>query len=84
MPRDSIVLSDMPQPVLGIECDSCQRREQFDVEVLKELHGGYVKMPELLGRIAHVARNGRLASMIGVGRCTTRAADMSAADDRLS
>ena len=51
MPRDSIVLSHMPQPVLGIECDSCQRRKQFDVEVLKELHGGDVKMPELLGRL---------------------------------
>jgi hypothetical protein len=35
MPRDFITLSDMPQVVLGITCDLCQRREQFDVEALK-------------------------------------------------
>jgi hypothetical protein len=35
MPRDFITLSDMPQAVLGITCDLCQRREQFDVEALR-------------------------------------------------
>ena len=40
MPRDFITLSDMPQAVLGITCDLCQRREQFDVEALKAQHGG--------------------------------------------
>jgi hypothetical protein len=49
MPRDFIrtpyiTLSDMPQAVLGITCDLCQRREQFDVEALKAQHGGDVKM----------------------------------------
>ena len=51
VPRDFITLSDMPQAVLGITCDLCQRREQFDVEALKREHGGDVKMPELLGRL---------------------------------
>ena len=51
MPRDFITLSDMPQAVLGITCDLCQRREQFDVEALKREYGGDVKMPELLGRL---------------------------------
>jgi hypothetical protein len=51
MPRDFITLSDMPQVVLGITCDLCQRREQFDLEALKREHGGDVKMPELLGRL---------------------------------
>jgi hypothetical protein len=51
MPRDFITLSDMPQAVLGVTCDLCQRREQFDVEALKVQHGGDVKMPELLGRL---------------------------------
>jgi hypothetical protein len=51
MPRDFITLSDMPQAVLGVTCDLCQRREQFDVEALKAQHGGDVKMPELLGRL---------------------------------
>jgi hypothetical protein len=41
----------MPQAVLGITCDLCQRREQFDVEALKLQHGGGVKMPELLARL---------------------------------
>src|ERR1700722_19102462 len=45
MARDFITLSDMPQAVLGITCDLCQRREQFDVEALKAQHGGDVKMP---------------------------------------
>jgi hypothetical protein len=40
----------MPQAVLGITCDLCQRRAQFDVEALKAQHGD-VKMPELLGRL---------------------------------
>jgi hypothetical protein len=51
MPRDFITLSEMPQAVLGITCDPCQRREQFDVEALKREHGGEVKMPELLSRL---------------------------------
>jgi hypothetical protein len=52
MRRDSMTLSDMPQPVLGIECALCQRREQFDVEARKVVqHGGDVKMPDLLGRL---------------------------------
>jgi hypothetical protein len=38
----------MPQAVLGITCDLCERREQFDVESLKAQHGGDVKMPDLL------------------------------------
>jgi hypothetical protein len=41
----------MPQAVLGVTCGLCQRREQFDVEALKEQHGGDVKMPELLSRL---------------------------------
>ena len=48
MPRDFITLSDMPQASLGVTCDLCQRRESFGVEALKALHGGDVKMPELL------------------------------------
>jgi len=52
MPRDFITRSDMPQAVLGITCDLCQRREQFDVEALKREYSGDVKMPELLGRLA--------------------------------
>jgi hypothetical protein len=48
MPRDFITLSEMPQAVLGVTCDLCQRREQFDVESLKLQHGGDVKMPDLL------------------------------------
>jgi hypothetical protein len=51
MPRDFITLSDMRQSVLGITCDLCQRREQFDVKALKAQHGGDVKMPELLSRL---------------------------------
>ena len=51
MPRDFILLSDMPQTVLGIECALCQRREQFDVDALNAQHGGDVKMPDLLGRL---------------------------------
>jgi hypothetical protein len=51
MPRDFIILSEMPQAVLGITCDLCQRREQFDVEALKAQHGGDVKMPDLLSRL---------------------------------
>jgi hypothetical protein len=51
MARDFITLSDMPQAVLGITCDLCQRREQFHVEALKAQHGGDVKMPELLSRL---------------------------------
>ena len=39
MPRDFITLSDMPQAILGINCDLCQRRAQFDVEALKAQHG---------------------------------------------
>jgi hypothetical protein len=52
MPSDFITLSDMPQAVLGITCNPCQRREQFDVEALEREHGGDVKMPELLSRLA--------------------------------
>jgi hypothetical protein len=51
MPRDFITLSDMPQSVLGIECDLCDRRASFDVEALKRQYGGDVKMPELLSRL---------------------------------
>jgi hypothetical protein len=51
MPRDFITLSEMRQSVLGIVCDLCQRREQFDVEALKAQRGGDVKMPELLSRL---------------------------------
>jgi hypothetical protein len=51
MPRDLISLSDIPQAVLGITCDLCQRRKQFDVEALMREHGGDVKMPELLSRL---------------------------------
>ena len=51
MARDFITLSDMPQAVLGVTCDLCQRREQFAVEALKREHGGDVKMPELLSRL---------------------------------
>jgi hypothetical protein len=40
-----------PKAVLGVTCDLCQRREQFDVEALKAQHGGDVKMPELLSRL---------------------------------
>jgi transposase-like protein len=44
--------------VLGITCDQCQRREQFDLEALKAQHGGDVKMPELLSRlVADCPRN---------------------------
>ena len=32
MARDFITLSEMSQAVLGITCDLCQRREQFDVD----------------------------------------------------
>jgi hypothetical protein len=49
MARAYILLSEMPQTVLGIECALCQRRERFDVEALKERYGGDVKMPDLLG-----------------------------------
>jgi hypothetical protein len=54
MPCDFITLSDMHHPIryassgVGVTCDLCQRRESFDVEALKALHGGDVKMPELL------------------------------------
>jgi hypothetical protein len=51
MARGFINLSDMPQAVLGVTCDLCQRREQFDVEALKAQHGGDMKMPELLSRL---------------------------------
>jgi hypothetical protein len=51
VPRDFITLSDMPQAVLGITCDLCQRRAQFDVAALKREYGGGVKMPELLSRL---------------------------------
>jgi hypothetical protein len=51
MARDFITLSDMPQVVLGVTGDLCQRREQFEVEALKAQHGGDVKMPELLSRL---------------------------------
>jgi hypothetical protein len=51
MPRDFITRSDMPQAVLGVTGDPCQRREQFDVEALKAQNGGDVKMPELLSRL---------------------------------
>ena len=52
----------MPQAVLGITCDLCQRREQFDTEALKAQHGGGVKMPELLGRlVADCPRQGQRA-----------------------
>jgi hypothetical protein len=51
MPRDFITLSDMPQAVLGVTCDLCQRREQFDVEALRREHGADGKMPELLSRL---------------------------------
>jgi hypothetical protein len=40
MPPDFITLSEMPQAVLGITCDLCQRRESLDVEALKREHGG--------------------------------------------
>jgi hypothetical protein len=79
MPRDFITLSDMPQAVLGITCDLCQRREQFDVEALMREHGGDVKMPELLSRLGPIVRGRgreRSASMIDVGRCTIRGAAM--------
>ena len=75
MPRDFITLSDMPQAVLGITCDLCQRREQLDVEALKAQHGGDVKMPELLSRLVadcpRQRERDRSASMSGVGRCMT-------------
>jgi len=51
MPKDIITLSDMRQSVLGITCDLCQRREQFDVEALKAQHGADVGMPELRSRL---------------------------------
>jgi hypothetical protein len=51
MPRDFITLSEMPQAVLGVTCDLCRRREQFEVEALTREHGGDVKMPELLSRL---------------------------------
>jgi hypothetical protein len=59
MPRDFITLSDMSQTVLGIVCDLCDRREQFDVEALKRQHGGDVKMPELLSRLVDDCRRQR-------------------------
>ena len=56
MPRDFIrtpyiTLSDMPQAILGITYELCQRCEQFDVAALKAQHGGDVKMPELLSQL---------------------------------
>jgi hypothetical protein len=36
---------------LGITCDLCQRREQFDVEALIAQHGGGVEMPDLRSRL---------------------------------
>jgi hypothetical protein len=51
MPRDFNTLSEMPQAVLGITCDLCQRRGEFEVGALKAQHGGDVKMPELLSRL---------------------------------
>jgi hypothetical protein len=68
--RDFITLSEMPQAVLGITCDLCQRREQFEVEALKAQHGGDVKMPELLSRLVAIVRgrgSERSASMIVSG-----------------
>jgi hypothetical protein len=65
MPRDFITLSEMPQAVLGITCDLCQRREQFDVEALMREHGGDVKMPKWL--IVRGRGSERSASMTGVG-----------------
>jgi hypothetical protein len=40
MSPDFILLSEMPQSVLGIECVLCQRREQFDVEALRRSMAG--------------------------------------------
>ena len=51
MPKDFITLSEMRQAVLGITCDLCQRRQQFDVEAVKAHHGGDVGMPELRSRL---------------------------------
>jgi hypothetical protein len=51
MPKDIITLSDMRQAVLGITCDLCQRRQQFDVKALKAQYGGGVGMPDLLSRL---------------------------------
>ena len=69
MARDFITLSDMPQAVLGITCDLCQRREQFDVEALKAQHGGDVKMPELLSRLVADCPRQRLRAFSVYDRC---------------
>jgi hypothetical protein len=74
MPRDFIrtpyiTLSDMPQAVLGITCDLCQRREQFDVEALKAQHGGDVKMPELLSRLVTDCPRQRQSAFSVYDRC---------------
>jgi hypothetical protein len=68
-PRDFITLSDMPQAVLGITCDLCQRREQFYVEALKAQHGGDVKMPELLSRLVADCRRQRQKAFSVYDRC---------------
>ena len=69
MPRDFITLSDMPQPVLRIACDLCQRREQFAVEALKREHGGDVKMPELLSRLVADCPSQRQRAFSVYDRC---------------
>jgi hypothetical protein len=78
MPRDFITLSDMPQAVLGVTWDLCQRRESFDVEALKAQHGGDVKMPELLSRLVAApqaaAPRARMGRSLG-GRPTPRRYD---------
>jgi hypothetical protein len=58
MPKDIITLFDMRKSLLaqgiatlGITCDLCQRREQFDVEALIAQHGGGVEMPDLRSRL---------------------------------
>jgi hypothetical protein len=63
------VLSGFPQAVLGITCDLCQRREQFDVEALKAQHGGDVKMPELLGRLVSDCPRRRQRAFSVYDRC---------------
>ena len=55
--------------VLGIVCDLCQRREQFDVKALKREHGGDVKMPELLSRLVADCPRQRQKSFSVYGRC---------------
>jgi hypothetical protein len=66
-PDGATLLSDCPPPVLTVVCDTCGRRERYDVETLTRQNGRTAKLTDLL--LALVADCPKRGSVSVCNRC---------------